>query len=422
MSLRISSQTIFDVGVKQIGSINSSILHTQQQLASGNRLLTAADDPIASARALEVTQSANINTQLATNRKTANSSLSQEDVALASSMTIIQNVMTLATNAGDGSLSQADRGSLATELQGQLNDLLGQANTADGAGGYLFSGYKSDTVPFSLTSTGAAYAGDQGQRSLQIGSTRTIPISDSGSSVFENNATGNGTFLTGADPGNYTRGGTGVIAPGSVADPTALTGDAYEIDFQVVPATGPGASPTTTYTVQDTTLGQPVPATPVPAVGIPYTSGQTIAFDGMTMAVTGAPADGDKFTVQPSQKQSIFTTMTNLINALQAPGDGPAGQTSLTNALNQANQNLSNAHDNILSVRASVGSRLNELDALDSAGGDLDTQYQSQLVSLTGLDEVAAISQFTQQQTTLDAAQKSFKTVSGLSLFNYIGS
>src|SRR5471030_1872928 len=109
MSLRISSQTIFDVGVKQIGSINSSILHTQ----------------------------------LATNRKTANSSLSQEDVALASSMTIIQNVMTLATNAGDGSLSQADRGSLATELQGQLNDLLGQANTADGAGGYLFSGYKS---------------------------------------------------------------------------------------------------------------------------------------------------------------------------------------------------------------------------------------------------------------------------------------
>src|SRR5471032_2292445 len=211
--------------------------------------------------------------------------------------------------------------------------------------------------------------------------------------------------MTGADPGNYTRGGTGVIAPGSVADPTALTGDAYEIDFQVVPATGPGASPTTTYTVQDTTLGQPVPATPVPAVGIPYTSGQTIAFDGMTMAVTGAPADGDKFTVQPSQKQSIFTTMTNLINALH-----------------QANQNLSNAHDNILTVRASVGSRLNELDALDSAGGDLDTQYQSQLVSLTGLDEVAAISQFTQQQTTLDAAQKSFKTVSGLSLFNYIGS
>jgi len=67
-----------------------------------------------------------------------------------------------------------------------------------------------------------------------------------------------------------------------------------------------------------------------------------------------------------------------------------------------------------------VGSRLKELDTLDSAGDDLDLQYASTLSGLQDLDVVKAISQFSQQQTTLQAAQKSFTAMSGLSLFNYI--
>jgi flagellar hook-associated protein 3 FlgL len=75
----------------------------------------------------------------------------------------------------------------------------------------------------------------------------------------------------------------------------------------------------------------------------------------------------------------------------------------------------------VLAVRASVGSRLKEFDALDSAGSDLDIQYAATLSGLQDLDVVKAISMFTQQQATLEAAQKSFKSMSSLSLFNYIG-
>ena len=74
----------------------------------------------------------------------------------------------------------------------------------------------------------------------------------------------------------------------------------------------------------------------------------------------------------------------------------------------------------MLSVRAEVGSRLKELDTLDSAGDDLDLQYASTLSGLQDLDMVKAISLFSQQQITLQAAQKSFTSISGLSLFNYI--
>ncbi|WP_167761310.1 flagellar hook-associated protein FlgL [Duganella callida] len=417
--MRISTKMIYDTGTAQITSLQTALARTQNQMSANKKNLSAADDPIAAARALEVTQSQSMNTQLATNRANAKGVMNLESVALASSNSILQDIKDLAVKAGNGSYSAADRESLAVELEGRLADLMGQANTSDGVGGYVFSGYKSGTLPFTKTATGADYQGDQGQRTLQVGSSRTLPITDSGASVFENNTTGNGTFVTGADPGNYARGGTGIISAGSVKDATQLTGHKYQINFQVVAAT-PGVPKQTTYTVTDLTTGNPVPPPPAPADPQPYVSGQNITFDGVQFDVKGDPADQDSFTVEPSTKQSVFQTVTDFISALRGPGDGPAGQTLLNNKLNQLEVNIDNASDNILSVSAAVGSRLKEIDYLDSAGDDLNLQYQTTLSGLQDLDYVAAISLFTQQQTTLTAAQKSFTTMSGLSLFNYI--
>jgi flagellar hook-associated protein 3 FlgL len=404
--MRISTATIFETGTNQLGTLQNNIAKTQLQLSTNRRMLTAADDPIASARALEVTQSQSVNTQYATNRQNARSSLSQVELALGGVTLLVQDVQTLTVNAGNGSLSQADRVSLATELQGRLDDLLGLANSADGAGGYLFAGYRSTTLPFTQTPAGAQYQGDQGQRQLQVGSSRQLAISDSGSSIFENNVTGNGTFVTSQNPANT---GSGIVSTGSVSDAAALTGHDYQIAFQVV-----GTPPATTYTITDTTTGLPVGA------ATPYESGKQISFDGVAFDIEGVPADGDSFDVKPSTKQSLFTTLTDLIATLKSPSPGAAGQASLTNGLNTAHNNLNAALDNVLSVRASVGSRLKELDYLDSAGDDLNIQYASTLSDLQDLDTVKAISLFAQQQFTLEAAQKSFKSLSGLSLFNYI--
>lgn len=407
--MRISTATIFETGTNQLGTLQNNIARTQMQLSTNRRMLTAADDPIASARALEVTQSQSINTQFATNRQNARNSLSQVELALGGVTLLLQDVQTLTVNAGNGALSQADRVSLATELSGRLDDLLGLANSADGAGGYLFSGYKSTTLPFTQTPTGATYQGDQGQRQLQVGSSRQLAVSDSGSSIFENNVTGNGTFVTAAAAANT---GSGIVSTGSVSNAAALTGHNYALDFQVA-----GTPAVTTYTVTDVTTGLPVGA----GLPIPYVSGSQITFDGMAFDVEGIPANGDSFTVAPSQKQSIFTTLTDLIATLRTASTGAAGQAALTNGLNTAHNNLNSSLDNVLGVRASIGSRLKETDYLDSAGDDLNIQYASTLSDLQDLDTVKAISLFAQQQFTLEAAQKSFKSLSGLSLFNYIG-
>ena len=413
--MRISTQSMYQTATNQLGDLQTALARTQQQLSTNRKNLTPSDDPIATARALQVTQSQAINTQLGTNRQGAESSLTSEEQALASTAALIQNVQTLAVSAGNGSLNDSDRAGLATQLQGQLADLMGLANTTDATGNYVFSGYQSSTPPFAQAAGGVSYLGDQGQRQLQVSTGRQIAISDPGSAVFQNIATGNGSFVTAADPGNAARGGSGVVSGGSVTDASKLTGDKYTITFS-------GASPSTSYTVTDNTTGQPVPVPVPPALVVPtaYVSGQQIAFDGMQFNVQGIPAAGDQFTLAPSSKQSLFTTLSNLINVLNTPATGAAGQAALTNGLSDAQLNLGSALGNVLTVQTSVGTRLNQLDTLDTAGNDLNLQYTTTLSGLQDLDTVAAISMFTQQQTTLDAAQKSFKAISSLSLFNYI--
>jgi flagellar hook-associated protein 3 FlgL len=85
--------------------------------------------------------------------------------------------------AGNGSYTPSDRESVAIELE-PAGRPAGHRQHRRRRGGYVFSGYKSTTLPFTKTATGADYQGDQGQRSLQVGSTRTIPITDSGASVL----------------------------------------------------------------------------------------------------------------------------------------------------------------------------------------------------------------------------------------------
>jgi flagellar hook-associated protein 3 FlgL len=118
--------------------------------------------------------------------------------------------------------------------------------------------------------------------------------------------------------------------------------------------------------------------------------------------------------------QDMFQTLNDLITLLQTPVVTPADATNLASGLATANGNIDRALDNVLTVRATVGSRLQELDALDSVGSDRDLQYSQTLSSLQDLDYTQALTDLSKQQLTLEAAQKSFAQTSNLSLFNYL--
>lgn len=402
--MRISTNTVYDQGVARLQQQQEILLKTQQQVATGRRVLTPADDPVAAAHALEVSQADSANNQYAVNRNSAKSSLGLEESTLQSLTGLIQDVRTATLSAGNPVMSNSDRAAIVAELRGRLDQLTGLANSTDGTGQYLFSGYQGSTKPFALTATGAQYSGDQGQRLVQVGAARQIGVSDSGSDIFERIRTGNGVFVLAAGAANS---GTGVSSPGSVTNPAALTGHNYQINFSV-------SGSTTTYDVVDTTTSTTL------STGNAYTSGSAIAFDGMQLDIQGIPVNGDRFTITPSSNQSLFKTLNDLIGVIANPVNSAAGTTKLTNGLNAALLNLDHGLDNVLSVRATVGTRLQEVDALDNLGSDLSLQYKQTLSQLQDVDYNKAISDLTMQQTNLQAAQKSFLKISGMSLFDYV--
>jgi len=287
--MRISTNTLFETGSARLSDLQARLSKTQVQLSTGRRILTPADDPVAASQALDLTQAQGVNLQFATNRQSAKSSLNQEESTLASATSLLQDTKTLVIQAGNAVLSNSDRASIATDLSGRLDDLIALSNARDGTGSYLFSGYQTATAAFTKTPTGAQYQGDQGQRFAQVDTSRQIALGDAGNTVFEQNK----TIVTAT--GVHT--GTGTISVGAVVDATALTGDSYSVNF-----TDPA-----TYDVVDTTTNATLSS------GNAYTSGQSVTFAGLSFDINGSPAAGDTFTAKPSNNQSIFKALSDLM-------------------------------------------------------------------------------------------------------------
>lgn len=398
--MRISTSQIYQRGTDGILDQQAQMSKTQMQLSTGKRVVTPSDDPTASVQMLQLQHSVDITNTYQTNIGYAESSLTDEEQAISSITDILQRVRELALQSNSGLLDNQARQGIAQEIQQDVKGLLDIANSQDSNGNYLFAGYSSNTKPFSQTAGGFGYAGDQGQRNIQIGASRQIAISDSGYDVFQAIPNGNGTFVASY---NNTNTGTGVIDPGKVTDPTAWVQDTYTLTFLT----------STTYEVRDS-------AASLVTSGA-YQSDAAISFNGVQIAVSGSPAAGDTFTIAPSSKQDIFTSVQNLANALNTNISDATSQANLSNDINRAIVDLDRAMEKFTNVRATVGARLNSLDSQKSFNADYISAAQAALSSVQDLDYASAISRFNQQLLGLQAAQQTFVKMQNLSLFNYIG-
>ena len=303
--MRISSNTIYETGVKVMQDQQIALSKFQQQLSTGRRILSPSDDPVASARSLEITQTQSVNQQYIVNAKSAKSTLGLAESVLGSITNLIQDVRENAVKAGNPTIGAANYASLGASVRSRYDELLGYANQKDGSGQYMFSGYYQGAAPpFTQVNGAGTYIGDQGQRKIQISPARQIETNDSGAAIFK-----------------------------------------------------PG--------------------------------------------VTG---------------QDIFKTLDDLANALNSATTPASAATAVTTALNGLDAALSN----VSQIRASVGLRLKELDAAQSASEDFDLQYSTTLSSLQDVDYAKTISDMTQSQFNLQAAQKTYMQITDLSLFKLI--
>lgn len=530
--MRISTNQIYDTGIQGMMRNQSRLDKLQNQISSDSKILTAADDPVGAAQVLAVSQSKAVEEQYQTNQSSAKSQLSLLDLQLTSLTTALQNVRDNIVKAGNSTYTPADRESVAQDLESNLAEILGIANTDNGTGDYLFSGYQGGTRPFAAdglaakspaTESSIAYSGDGGNRALQVSASRQMAVSVAGSEVFMNGKNGNGTFVattggndvgvvagtsnTGSvtqtswslnrtqwdaalantvapvaalplsvrfiDAANYeivdsagnTTGSTPYTAGASIAlsvngvnygaqitlSGTPVAGDS----FAIAPGINQGSGVVDMGSVLDTqkwsaavnnTLaGKPVEirfsanATtgkieysiydPVggSTAAQAFTAGQAISLKtaggvdfGSQVVVTGTPKVGDSFTVTPSTSQSIFQTVQNLIGILRSPVGTTYSATQLTNDLAGQLSNIDQATSQVSDILSTVGANERELDALSSTSSDLVIQYTATISDIQGLDYNQTYSDYTRQMVNLEAAQKSFVKIAGLSLFDYI--
>jgi flagellar hook-associated protein 3 FlgL len=129
---------------------------------------------------------------------------------------------------------------------------------------------------------------------------------------------------------------------------------------------------------------------------------------------------GDTFDVAPAGKESLFTTLDNLIAALDAGNGTPQAGAELGSSISEALAQLDQGLGHVIDLRTEIGSRLSALDTAEGLREDLKIQLSGSLSELQDLDYAEAIGRLNQQMTGLQAAQAAYTRIGQLSLFDYM--
>ena len=307
--MRISTQMMYQQNMRGITNSQAEWMKFGEQMSTGKRVINPSDDPIAASQAVVLSQAQAQNSQYTLARSFATQKVSLEENVL-SQVTTEKIVY-----AANGTLSDDDRASLATDLQGIRDQLMNLANSTDGNGRYIFGGYKTESAPFAQAD--GAYSGGTTNVTQQVDASRTMVIGHTGDKVFVN-----------------------------------LTSNA-------VPEPGGG-----------------------------------------------------------TQEKNLFKMLDTAIDALKTPIEGnDAAKATAAAAIDKTSRGLKNSLNNVLSVRAELGTQLSELSSLDSLGADRALGQTQQMSNLVDVDWNAAISSYVMQQAALQASYKTFTDMQGMSLF-----
>ncbi|MCQ9002923.1 flagellar hook-associated protein FlgL [Escherichia albertii] len=313
--MRFSTQMMYQQNMRGITSSQAEWMKYGEQMSTGKRVVNPSDDPVAASQAVVLSQAQAQNSQYTLARTFATQKVSLEESVLGQVTTAIQSAQEKIVYASNGTLSDDDRASLATDIQGIRDQLLNLANTTDGNGLYIFAGYKTESAPFSETD--GEYIGGKESIKQQVDTSRSMVIGHTGDKIFNN------------------------ITSNAVKEP-----------------------------------------------------------------------DGS------SSETNLFAMLDSAIAALKIPvEESEVDKETAAAALDKTNRGLKNSLNNVLTVRAELGTQLNELESLDSLGSDRALGQTQQMSDLVDVDWNATISSYVMQQTALQASYKAFTDMQGLSLF-----
>ncbi len=413
--MRVSTLQTYNNGLNAMMKAQEAVNKTQQQVSSGRRVLTPADDPIASTKILQLQQDLAQREQYESNMVAAENRLNLEEVTLGSITDALTRVQELTVNAGSGSLTKEDRQAIAAEVRELEDSLASLFNTKDANGEFIFGGFKgSSTQPFVKGDNGRyTYQGDEGQRYLAIGDTTRVATGDNGKKLFMDVESVKNTFNTSVNPRN--EGNTRVNA-GFVVDEEAYAEfypDDIVVTFNNENAIDPPGPNFTVRRMSDNRVIEGM-------ANSPYVEGQELVVAGISLSISGTPEPGDEVLAKSSPKQSISDTLFRLREGLNSLEDNPEDSETLDILISDTINNLASAQTSVSEVRSNIGARLNIIDNTRNMSEDVKLVSQEVLSELSDVDFAEAVSRLSLQSFLLEAAQQSYTTIQRLSLFNQL--
>lgn len=398
--MRISSTYFSEKMAVDYMNRQSALARVQEQLGSGKKINRPSDDPAAAVVISNLKQSTSQFEQYNRNGDFAEARLAMEETALTSVSNVLMRMKELALQANNDTLSGSDNGAFLAELEQQLEELVDYANTTDSNGDYLFAGNVVGSKPF-VGVESISYQGDAEVKQIQIGSTRSVKSSHSGDEIFMRMPNGNGDLSVSANTSNT---GTGIISPAEIMDRSQYTSGDFTVSF----------TSASTFDIVDNATGSAV------MTNASYTAGMNIDVAGIQFSIGGVPEVGDEFSIEPSSNTDIFTTVKQFIGVLQNPPVGDAEKTLRKQNLSGLVNDIDQAFNHINVKRSEVGTRLLYVDNARDENESVKYQIDSTISGLEDLDYADAVTRMQNEVTALEALQKSYARLEGLSLFNYI--
>jgi len=192
--MTVNSATIgADYFLNGLSILQGQELQTQQQLASGFSVSSAADDPAATQDLVDLGSSLAAYQTYQSSLGNVQAEASAADDAIGSAVTLIQSAQSLGTQGATSTATASQQQNLATQVQALQQQLVSLANTTV-AGRYIFGGDVDQSPPYQYDASSAtgvdALTGAASTRQIVNPAGETVYQSLTAGTIFDSSSGG----------------------------------------------------------------------------------------------------------------------------------------------------------------------------------------------------------------------------------------
>ncbi len=397
MLTRISSFHNYQSVQNDMRRQESKVHHNQAQLASGKKLLSAADNPLATHYIQNVTQQEEQLRQYLDAITLVRNRLEHQEVIVSNAEEFADKAKRNVMEMINGSLSPEDRGAIARQIQEISNNFINLANVQDEMGNYIFAGTKPKNQPFFRDNAGnVTYSGDDYQRKMKISNSLEIPFNTPGSKIFMEIENPFGDY----EPNYDLQEGSELLlerATNSNVDDNS----SYKVTF---------------VDMDNGKFGYQLERNGSIVQADEFDGKTGIQFEGLTIAIKGQITKGDSITIEPRKTFSIFDSFKDAIEY----SSGSVSDASSTAKLHQVVEELHKAFIHLNKSHTNIGASLSTLDIQEEQHEDFKISLAKSKSQFEDLDYAEAVIEFNENSRALQASQQAFGKTKDLNLFNYI--